>query len=347
MLRAHVLQPSGIRVVTKRTNILTGTSVGQVYQVASILLNAGYISTTMINDTALIFISGTANFDVTPVRLNDNAALDAAATTQTILGWGTTSSGGSLSDPLLQAQVTMVSFSTCSSAYGAGSILPDMLCAASAGRDTCQGDSGGPMVVQSGGVFVQTGITSWGNGCALPTHPGVYASVRQHLRWIKANANIGGGVTPPPPPPPSGTRPANDVMRKPTRLSCFPKAVTSSSVGATVEAGEPSFVADGSTTTLQPYNTVWYSWTAPTNGPFTVHTIGSSFDTVLNVLDAALTRLGANDDCRDGSVPSGTLTSCASFSAQSGLVYLFQVGGYAVSDAGTVKVSVRVTGQSD
>jgi hypothetical protein len=123
-------------------------------------------------------------------------------------------------------------------------------------------------------------------------------------------------------------------------LSCFPKAVTSSSVGATVEAGEPSFVADGSTTTLRPYNTVWYSWTAPTNGPFTVHTIGSSYDTTLNVLDGT-TRLASNDDC------SGAITSCAPFTAVGGRVYLFQVGGYAASDAGTVKVSVRVTGQSD
>jgi hypothetical protein len=333
-----------------------------VYQVASIKVNAGYNSGTMLNDTALIFISGTANFDVTPVRLNDNAALDAAATTQTILGWGTTSSGGSLSDPLLQAQVTMVSFSTCSSAYGSGKILPDMLCAAAAGRDTCQGDSGGPMVVQSGGVFVQTGITSWGNGCALAGYPGVYASVRQHLRWINANANIGGGVTPPPPPPgpspspsaspsataarspvappPPGTAPLNDARVNATRLSCFPKAVTSSSVGATVEAGEPSFVTGSAT--LRPYNTVWYSWTAPTNGPFTVHTIGSSYDTVLNVLSSALTRLSSNDDCS-----TSVRVSCAPFTAVGGVVYLFQVGGYAATDAGTVKVSVRVTGQSD
>jgi hypothetical protein len=136
-------------------------------------------------------------------------------------------------------------------------------------------------------------------------------------------------------------------MRKPTRLSCFPKAVTSSSVGATVEAGEPSFVADGSTTTLQPYNTVWYSWTAPTNGPFTVHTIGSSFDTVLNVLNAALTRLASNNDCRESSAPSGTVASCARFTAVGGRVYLFQVGSFTSTSTGTVKVSVRLSGQSD
>jgi hypothetical protein len=125
-----------------------------------------------------------------------------------------------------------------------------------------------------------------------------------------------------------------------TRLSCFPKAVTSSSVGATVEAGEPSFVTGSAT--LRPYNTVWYSWTAPTNGPFTVHTIGSSYDTVLNVLSSALTRLSSNDDCS-----TSVRVSCAPFTAVGGVVYLFQVGGYAATDAGTVKVSVRVTGQSD
>lgn len=61
-----------------------------------------------------------------------------------------------------------------------------MICAgnvAEGGIDSCQGDSGGPLV--SGSTLV--GITSWGEGCALPNFPGVYARVPALSDWIKLN----------------------------------------------------------------------------------------------------------------------------------------------------------------
>ncbi len=66
-----------------------------------------------------------------------------------------------------------------------GSITENMLCAgyAQGGEDSCKGDSGGPLMVfseeQDG--WVQTGVVSWGEGCAEPNHYGVYT----HLSNLK------------------------------------------------------------------------------------------------------------------------------------------------------------------
>jgi secreted trypsin-like serine protease len=71
-----------------------------------------------------------------------------------------------------------------------------MVCAGfeQGGVDTCQGDSGGPMFGTStaGGLRV-VGSTSFGEGCARPGKPGVYARVADApLReWIRTQAPAG------------------------------------------------------------------------------------------------------------------------------------------------------------
>lgn len=47
-----------------------------------------------------------------------------------------------------------------------------------------QGDSGGPMVSKQETVWVQSGIVSFGFGCARPELPGVYSRVSRYQSWI-------------------------------------------------------------------------------------------------------------------------------------------------------------------
>ena len=73
-----------------------------------------------------------------------------------------------------------------------------MVCAGfpQGGVDTCQGDSGGPMFGKtSAGALRVVGTTSFGEGCARPGRPGVYARVADDtLRpWIAQTT--GGGVS--------------------------------------------------------------------------------------------------------------------------------------------------------
>ena len=39
-----------------------------------------------------------------------------------------------------------------------------------------KGDSGGPLVTKQNGRFEVSGVVSFGKGCALPFHPGIYAN---------------------------------------------------------------------------------------------------------------------------------------------------------------------------
>ncbi|KAI9559284.1 hypothetical protein GHT06_016073 [Daphnia sinensis] len=129
------------------------------------------------NDVALLVLK--TNITTIPFI---SLPTDPAATTNAtavIAGWGTTSSGGSISQVLLKATVTVLANSVCSSQYG-NFVGADQLCAADPGKDTCQGDSGGPIIVDG----VQIGITSYGNGCALPDYAGVYTRVSTYVDWI-------------------------------------------------------------------------------------------------------------------------------------------------------------------
>ena len=66
-----------------------------------------------------------------------------------------------------------------------------MVCAGypQGGTDTCQGDSGGPLFGHdAAGALRVVGATSFGDGCAQPGKPGVYARVGDAAlrEWIRS-----------------------------------------------------------------------------------------------------------------------------------------------------------------
>ncbi|XP_056117573.1 prostasin [Rhinichthys klamathensis goyatoka] len=107
--------------------------------------------------------------------------------TMWVTGWGTIYSGVSLPSPqiLQEVDVPLVGNSKCNCLYS-GTITDNMMCAGlpEGGKDSCQGDSGGPMVIKQGSTWIQAGVVSFGEGCALPQIPGVYARVSQYQQWI-------------------------------------------------------------------------------------------------------------------------------------------------------------------
>jgi hypothetical protein len=96
--------------------------------------------------------------------------------------------GGSTPEGLKFVRVPAITNAACNNDYG-GSITDSMICGGYpgvGGKDACQGDSGGPFVCNFDGKAVLAGVVSWGNGCALATHPGVYARTTYVLDWIKS-----------------------------------------------------------------------------------------------------------------------------------------------------------------
>ncbi len=74
------------------------------------------------------------------------------------------------------------------------------MCAGQGQIDACQGDSGGPLALHSydGRPPVQTGIISWGLGCARPGTPGVYIRTAAYGDWISGVTGLARTLLPPP-----------------------------------------------------------------------------------------------------------------------------------------------------
>ena len=152
------------------------------------LLNAGY-------DISIIKLTRNSVKAPTKVAGAAEGGLWTAGTMETIVGWGTTSEGGSAPSVLQEAQVPITTDAYCSDAYDDFESTT-MVCAGfpQGGVDTCQGDSGGPMFGHAAtGELRVVGATSYGEGCARPGKPGVYARVGDTTlrEWIRGQAPAG------------------------------------------------------------------------------------------------------------------------------------------------------------
>jgi hypothetical protein len=125
---------------------------------------------------------------------------------------------------------------------------------------------------------------------------------------------------------PATLQPANDNWNQASVVPGFNTMVISSNTYATKEPNEPTHGDVGAG------KSVWWAWTAPSNGLYTATTMGSSFDTVLGVYTGAsvgaLSEVAADDDIGPYSFSQVT------FSGTNGTVYYFAVDGTSASAFG-------------
>jgi len=114
--------------------------------------------------------------------------------------------------------------------------------------------------------------------------------------------------------------PSNDDFANSTAITGGRGSTISNNTNATYEEGEPYEDADSTG------RTVWWSWTAPSNGIHIFHTAGSSFDTILAVYTGTqlnnLTLVAYNDEAMGGSQSRLTVDAVA------GQTYHIMVDGW-------------------
>ena len=119
-------------------------------------------------------------------------------------------------------------------------------------------------------------------------------------------------------------RPANDSFANSTPILIATNATSGSTSGLSLlsskESGEPNHAGNSGG------DSVWWKWTAPANGQFSLDTHGSNFDTLLAIYRgnsiSALSNIAANDNDGFGNGNSSLLLQ-----AQTGQVYTIAVDG--------------------
>lgn len=173
---AHCVQnqpPRSIQVVAGREN--KQSSGGVVATVTNVWSHPRYRPGDQSSDIAVLTVDRGLAEPAVPLASKRDTGLDQPGTMATVLGWGALVEGGTASATLHKADLPVAVDQQCTTAYGSRYSAQTMLCAgyAQGTVDSCQGDSGGPLVAD--GKLI--GLVSWGNGCARPGNPGVYARV--------------------------------------------------------------------------------------------------------------------------------------------------------------------------
>lgn len=163
---------------------------GERIAVQKIFQHKLYDSWTTDADISLLLLEYESSYTtVNIIAPKDPEQLAVPFTEATIIGWGNMlSSGTDYPEVLMEAVVPILPSRVARRIFGSDFTI-NMMAAGygKGGVDTCQGDSGGPLVVPNadGSDWILAGITSWGEGCALPRSPGIYTDVQRFTPWVE------------------------------------------------------------------------------------------------------------------------------------------------------------------
>lgn len=171
------------------TNTL-GNGSGTRIDVDEVRVHPAYAD--MTHDVALLHLKTAA--PVAPIALAGAADddLEAAGAAVKVAGWGDTlpTLGLFSTNTLQEADLSVVPDGECGQT-NFGFDAATGVCAAALLKDSCQGDSGGPLFARKNGAWIQVGVVSYGQSCALPKFPGVYSEVNNAaIRSFIAGAGV-------------------------------------------------------------------------------------------------------------------------------------------------------------
>lgn len=175
---------SGLQIRAGSTN--SHGPAGQFAQVTHIIEHPLFDTFTLNNDIAVLWIPAlsTAPAGVSVVGMPGQDADVPTGALAHVAGWGALCWQCDGTAVLRYVSVPTITNAQCNAQYGGG-ITAGMLCAgfSHGGQDACSGDSGGPLTL--GGLLI--GVVSFGEECARPNYPGVYARVAFFRNWIESS----------------------------------------------------------------------------------------------------------------------------------------------------------------
>ncbi|XP_060579629.1 coagulation factor IX-like [Ruditapes philippinarum] len=155
------------------------------------------------NDIALIELDRLVEYTddirpicVEPAEYNDRVFLENSSSFGRVIGkvagcGSTRSNGRSMPQRLRDVYIPYVDRITCLESMGneRHKLTDTMFCAGSniaRTGDSCEGDNGGGLIMATSARWVLTGVVSWGRGCDVDKHYGVYTNVGMFYDWIES-----------------------------------------------------------------------------------------------------------------------------------------------------------------
>ncbi|XP_050413011.2 transmembrane protease serine 9 [Patella vulgata] len=190
---AHCLRSGNYLIPASQVEVGVGSSNKtklSYYKVQLIDRHPNYNPSTFDYDIAVLTLQFPLPDDnpcMKPICLPSPGLSIEAGVQCVVAGWGAQIEGSRRGSTSLQeAVIPIMNQDACSSAYGDYMMNERKLCAgySTGGIDACQGDSGGPFMCAKGDSWVLAGLVSFGNGCARPDNPGVYANVMNLKSWL-------------------------------------------------------------------------------------------------------------------------------------------------------------------
>ena len=177
-------RPAPLQVLVGTSDLRSG---GQRVDIARTIIYPAFGSAAFVeNDIALIELDGFLMMPRVELMTAPKLALANPGTLATAIGWGRTSTSGSISPQLKQLEMEIISNDDCSTTL-ADDVTDATICAGVRGQPEglCSGDSGGPLLVPDTHGWVQAGIVSFGVfTCVLPE---AFARVSALVDFVRQN----------------------------------------------------------------------------------------------------------------------------------------------------------------
>lgn len=161
-------RPAPLQILVGTDDLRTG---GQRVDIKRTIINPAYGSAAFVeNDIALVELDDFLMRPRVELMTSPKLALATPGTIATAIGWGRTSTSGSISPVLKQVEMTIISNDECTTTLD-DDVTDATICAGVRGQPEglCSGDSGGPLLVPDAIGWVQVGIVSFGVfTCVLP-----------------------------------------------------------------------------------------------------------------------------------------------------------------------------------